>query len=278
MSSIFTIRSLTLKIALGLAYKGTAYQGWQKQPSVPSVQERLELALRSIACENIDVQCAGRTDAQVHAGAQVVHFETQVERPLKAWIFGSNTHLPDDIRVLWARFVPDDFHARFSATARRYQYFIQNTRVRSAFFGDCVTHHPYPLDAEKMHQGAQHLLGEQDFSCFRAADCQSKTARRKVTQVSVVRYGDWLVLDIQANAFLHHMVRNIVGSLLPIGECLQSIDWIKELIKNKDRRLSGPTAKPNGLYLIDVTYPDHYDLPIILNPPEFLRSRPHELD
>lgn len=261
-----------MKTALCVEYKGANYQGWQRQPTVSSVQGCLEKALSQIANEPIEVFCAGRTDSGVHGTAQVVHFEHASNRGEKAWVQGTNTLLPGDIKVRWSTTVSEEFHARFSATARRYRYFIQNTRVRSALFPDLVTNHPFELNAEHMNEAAQALMGEQDFSAFRAADCQSNTPMRCVTDISVTREGEWVVVDLTANAFLHHMVRNIVGSLIPIGEGHQPITWMAELLAGKDRKKAGPTAKPNGLYLIDVRYADHYDLPRIFRAPEFVRA------
>lgn len=249
------------RIALGIEYNGAAYFGWQRQREVDSVQQKLEEALAVIAQQKIDVVCAGRTDAGVHATNQVVHFDTDVQRPDKAWTMGSNANLPDTIAVKWAKQVPEDFHARFSATARRYRYVIHNVRLRTGIFLQGVTHFYHPLDADKMHRAAQCLLGEQDFSAFRAALCQSRTPYRNLHHIHVIRQGDYVVIDVKANAFVHHMVRNIAGSLMAVGCGEQSEQWIAELLASKDRTQAAATGKPNGLYLVDVDYPAELALP-----------------
>ena len=258
------------RIAFGIEYDGAAVYGWQRQREVPSVQEHLERALSTVADTTIEVQCAGRTDAGVHATAQVVHFETEVQRPLKAWTLGVNANLPNAIAVTWAKEVSDDFHARFSATHRRYRYVIFNAKLRPANLHHGVPHVHRELDEQKMHRAAQALLGEQDFTSFRAALCQSKTPFRNVTNVSVYRQGRYVVIDIRANAFLHHMVRNITGSLVEIGAGDKPENWIAELLAGKDRSLAAATAKPNGLYLVDVTYPDIHNIPKLPLGPLFL--------
>lgn len=258
------------RIALGIEYDGAAYYGWQRQRDVNSVQEELEKALAKVANEEIEVQCAGRTDAGVHATNQVINFDTNSERPLRAWTFGMNANLPDTIAVKWAKQVESEFHARFSATSRRYRYIISNQKLRSGILVQGVTHFHRELNAEKMHLAAQSLLGEQDFSAFRAALCQSKTPFRNVHHARVVRKGHYVILDIQANAFLHHMVRNIVGSLCEIGTGAQSVEWIAELLEGKDRTKAAATAKSNGLYLVEVHYPKEYGLPESAPGPLFL--------
>ena len=236
-----------MKIALGIEYNGKNYFGWQRQDKVLSVQEELEKALSFVANEKIEVFCAGRTDSGVHGTGQVVHFETNAVRPEKAWAFGTNANLPDDIAVKWAKAVDDDFHARFSATARRYRYVIYTNKLRSAILPYGVTHTHLELDHQKMHQAGQYLLGENDFSSFRAAQCQSHTPWRNVHHLQVSRHGDYIVVDIKANAFVHHMVRNIVGSLMEVGCGRQPVEWMKWLLEQKDRKLAAPTAKPDGL-------------------------------
>jgi len=225
------------------------------------VQVDVEKALSFVADTPITVFCAGRTDTGVHATCQIVHFESPNARPERAWVMGANTKLPPQVRVLWAVAVDDAFHARFSATARRYRYVIDNSTVQSAVLSQGLTHQRYPLDAEAMHRAAQSLLGEQDFSSFRGAGCQSNTPFRNVHHVRVIRRDNLVIVDIAANAFLLHMVRNIVGSLMEIGMGRQSETWMAELLALKDRRLAAATAAANGLYLIDVTYPDYPDLP-----------------
>lgn len=259
-----------MKIALGIAYQGQHYHGWQRQEKLASVQKEVERALSFVANEKIEIFCAGRTDSGVHATGQVVHFETNAKREEKAWLFGGNANLPDDIALCWAKAVSDDFHARFSATARRYRYIIFNKKLRPAILSQGVTHYHAPLDHEKMYQAGQALLGEQDFSAFRSSQCQSHTPWRNVHHLQVIRLGDYVVVDIKANAFLHHMVRNIVGSLLEIGAGNQCVTWLGELLAKKDRTLSAPTAKANGLYLVKAYYPAHFSLPEMPLGPLFL--------
>ncbi len=250
-----------MKIALGIEYDGSRYFGWQKQQSVISVQEQLEKALSIIAHSPIEVFCAGRTDAGVHSTGQVVHFETTANRPLKSWCFGTNAHLPDDISVKWSIDVDPSFHARFSATARRYRYIIYNYHLRSAILPKGISHYTMPLNHQKMHEAGQFLLGENDFSSFRAAQCQSKSPNRHVHHLTVTRHGQFVIIDIQANAFVHHMVRNIVGSLIEVGRGNNAPEWIKWLLEQKNRQLAAPTAKAAGLYLVDVHYPKQFALP-----------------
>ena len=225
------------------------------------MQAELERALSNIANMPVRVHCAGRTDTGVHASSQVIHFDAPVKRSLKAWVLGVNTHLPDDIRVLWARAVAPEFHARFSAQSRRYRYIICNTRVRPAIQYGLVTWQRTQLDAPLMHNAAQSLLGERDFTSFRAASCQSLSPMRKVDFVEVSRRGQLVVIDIQANAFLHHMVRNIAGSLMAVGTRRKSEGWIGQLMEARDRNQAADTASPHGLYLVRVEYPAIYDLP-----------------
>lgn len=259
-----------MKIALGIEYQGQHYYGWQRQEKVKSVQECVENALSFVANEKIEIFCAGRTDSGVHATGQVVHFETHALRDEKAWIFGGNANLPDDIAIHWAKIVPDDFHARFSATARRYRYIIYNRQQRTAILPFGVTHFHLPLDEQKMHQAGQYLLGENDFTSFRSAQCQSNTPFRNVHHLKVYRLRDYVIVDIQANAFLHHMVRNIVGSLLEVGCGTQPIHWLGDLLALKNRQLAAPTAKAHGLYLVKAFYPEKFALPTMPLGPLFL--------
>ncbi len=251
------------RIALGVEYDGTVFRGWQSQGGgVDTVQSRLEAALARVADHEVGVVCAGRTDAGVHALGQVVHFETASERSERGWVMGCNVHLPRTIRVQWARPVMDDFHARFSATARSYRYVILNRPLApSALSGGRATWWRYALDAARMHTAAQQLLGENDFSSFRAVGCQSNTPYRCVEAVRVTRDGQWVSIDIRANAFLHHMVRNIVGTLLPVGGGERDVQWVGEVLAAKDRTIAGPTAPADGLYLMQVRYPDRYAIP-----------------
>ena len=260
------------RLALGIEYDGSRYYGWQRQREVRSVQEKLEKALSQVANESVSVFCAGRTDAGVHATGQVVHFETQAARKDAAWTLGVNANLPGDIAVRWVTEVPESFHARFSATARRYRYIIYNHRLRPAVLQRGVTHFHMPLDAGRMHRAAQCLLGENDFTSFRAVQCQSRTPWRNVMHIQVERYGAWVVVDIKANAFVHHMVRNIVGSLLEVGCGNQPEAWIAELLAAKDRTLAAATAKAEGLYLVAVDYPDAYAIPRTPLGPLFLAA------
>jgi tRNA pseudouridine38-40 synthase len=259
-----------MRIALGIEYDGSAFYGWQRQREVNSVQQELEIALASVANQPIELSCAGRTDAGVHATGQVVHFDTSAVRDSKAWIMGTNTRLPDAIAVRWAQPVADDFHARFSATARRYRYIIYNHKYRPAILRAGLSHYHQTLDIELMRQAAPLLLGEQDFSSFRAMQCQSKTPFRNIHHLTIERRGDFIVLDIKANAFLHHMVRNITGSLLEVGMKNRPPEWIGEVLAAKDRSLAAATAKPGGLYLVDVDYPAQFGLPKVAPGPLFL--------
>ncbi|MCU7959347.1 MAG: tRNA pseudouridine(38-40) synthase TruA [gamma proteobacterium symbiont of Bathyaustriella thionipta] len=250
-----------MRIALGVEYSGTAYHGWQRQRSAVSVQEKLEQALSFVAHQDIQTQCAGRTDSGVHALAQVVHFDCTARRDDRAWILGVNSKLPDDIAVRWMRPVADDFNARHSAVSRSYRYLILNRPQRSAHLAFRSSLYRWPLNVVAMQQAAQFLLGEHDFTSFRAAGCQSSTANRHVFSVAVRQQGDLIAIDICANAFLYHMVRNIAGVLLQIGGGRQSVDWVSHLLKIKDRTQAAPTAPASGLYLAEVLYADDINLP-----------------
>ncbi|MBL4260043.1 tRNA pseudouridine(38-40) synthase TruA [Vibrio fluvialis] len=250
-----------MRIALGIEYDGTQYYGWQRQREVKSVQEELEKALTVIANHPVEVQCAGRTDAGVHGTGQVVHFDTTATRKIVAWSMGANANLPKNIAVRWAKEVPDEFHARFSATARRYRYVIYNHMFRPGIMSSGVSHYHGELDVERMHRAGQFLLGENDFTSFRAVHCQSRSPWRNIMHLNVTRHERYIVIDIKANAFVHHMVRNITGSLIAVGRGEQEPEWIQWLLEAKDRRLAGATAKAEGLYLVDVDYPEVFDLP-----------------
>ena len=249
------------RIACCLEYRGGAYSGWQSQRGVKTVQGALEQALSSVADAPVRVHCAGRTDTGVHAVGQWIHFAPPRERDVGAWVRGGNANLPQDIRLLHAAAVPADFHARHSATARHYRYIIVNTAVASALCRGQATWVRQPLDAQRMHRAAQALIGERDFSAFRAASCQSRTAMRCVHRIRVRRSGALLAIDVTANAFLHHMVRNIAGALIAVGSGRRDIDWIGELLRGLDRTRAAATAVPDGLYLVGVTYPQHFGLP-----------------
>ena len=247
-----------MRIALGIEYDGTAYNGWQRQKTGLGVQQRVEEALKLVADHTVEVTCAGRTDTGVHASGQVIHFDTPSTRDDRGWLLGANSNLPDDISVLWARHVDDDFHARFSATGRNYRYRILNRLGRSALHRHRAWWVYQPLDAERMHEAAQHLLGEHDFSAFRAAGCRANTPQRNITRISVERTGDWITLEVSANAFLQHMVRNITGTLASVGEGEQSTGWIAEVLESRDRKRGGIAAPPHGLTFMSVDYPCEY--------------------
>ena len=257
------------RLALCIEYDGSIYSGWQAQrdPQRLTVQESLEQALSRIADAPVHTVCAGRTDAGVHACGQVVHFDTSASRPARAWTLGTNSVLPPGIAVQWAERVAPDFHARFSATSRTYRYLILNRPERSPLRALRAARERRPLDAECMDEAAQALLGEQDFSAFRGAGCQSRTAMRCVQAVRVRRAGALVCMDIRANAFLLHMVRNIAGSLIHVGAGEAGIDWIAELLASRDRRLAASTAPPQGLYLSAVTYDASWGLPPAAPPP-----------
>lgn len=251
------------KLALGVEYLGQAYCGWQKQHHCLSVQAQVEKALSFIANQPVEVFCAGRTDTGVNAVGQVVHFESPVERPINAWLEGTNTRLPDDVRISWVKPVEKCFHARFSAVARQYRYVIFNRPTRCAILTGRVTWERQFLDVNAMHQAAQALLGEQDFSSFRASECQASHPRREVQMVKVTRRGDFVFIDIKANAFLHHMVRNIAGTLMQIGRGQAESSWVGALLALKDRTQATVTAAASGLYFVNAFYPSEFDLPII---------------
>jgi tRNA pseudouridine38-40 synthase len=263
------------RIALGVEYKGSRYRGWQRQASgVATIQEELEKALSRVADSPVVLNCAGRTDAGVHACGQVVHFDTQAERTLKAWVMGANINLPHDISVTWAKVMPAHFHARFKAIARRYRYVIYNDQIRPAHLGEEITWNHRPLDVERMREAAQYLVGEHDFSAFRAGQCQAKSPIKKMHHLRVTQHGKMIVLDLRANAFLHHMVRNIAGVLMTIGAGERPVEWMKEVLESRIRRTGGVTAHPFGLYLVQVEYPAEFVLPERYVGPHFLSGLP----
>lgn len=251
-----------MRIALGIEYNGHDFYGWQAQRGLPTIQGTLEEALSKIANEAVYLTCAGRTDAGVHATGQIVHFDTRAKRHLDAWVWGTNAYLPSSIAVHFARQVPYQFHARFAAIARRYCYVILNHPIRPAILTTRASWCYYPLDVERMQQAAKYLIGEQDFSSFRSSQCNSKTPMRNVTDVVIKRYGEFVVFEIEANAFLHHMVRNIAGTLMRIGAGLQSPEWMYEVLMAKDRKAAAETAPPDGLYLTQVRYNEPYIFPL----------------
>lgn len=249
------------RIAVGLEYQGSGYAGWQTQASRPSVQALAEAALSEVAAEAVSLVCAGRTDAGVHSRGQVAHFDTHAERTMRSWVLGANSQLPRDISVAWARPVPAHFHARYSAEARTYRYLILNRQARSALGARRVTWIHRPLDERSMGQAAALLQGEHDFSAFRAAQCQAKSPIRRLERLAVWRDGDWLFIEATANAFLHHMVRNIAGLLIVIGKGDAPPAWAAQVLQGRDRRLAAPTAPADGLYLWAVRYPEAFALP-----------------
>ena len=249
-----------MKIALGVEYDGSDFHGWQFQGDVRSVQECLEKALSSVADQPISVHCAGRTDTGVHATAQVVHFETTAQRSNRSWILGSNANLPDDISISWAKEMPEQFHARFSAVGRRYRYQIINRPFRSALWRQRAVWIHHPLDEEKMQRAAQALVGTHDFSSYRALACQAKHPVRTLHSLQVSRDGELVSIEVHANAFLHHMVRNIAGVLIAIGKGDQAESWAAEVLALRDRTLGGVTAPPQGLCLTGVDYPQEFQL------------------
>jgi len=261
-----------MRIALGIEYDGANYFGWQRQKEVISVQQKLEEALSQIANHPVTVNCAGRTDSGVHGTGQVVHFETDAKRKDVAWTLGVNANLPDDIAVRWVKQVNDDFHARFSATARRYRYIIYNAAFRPGILRAGLSHYHHDLDEKIMHDAGQFIVGEQDFTSFRALHCQANSPTRTIEYLTITRQADFIIIDIKANAFLHHMVRNIAGSLIEIGRGKQPVDWLATLLTLKDRSKAAATAKPGGLYLVEVDYPAQFELPRPAVGPLFLEG------
>lgn len=250
-----------MRIALGIEYNGHGFYGWQVQPNRVTIQGCLQDALSKVANESIYLHCAGRTDANVHATGQVVHFDTRAKRHIDAWIWGTNSYLPSTIVVKWAKAVDYSFHARFSALSRRYRYIIFNHPLPPAILSHRVVWHYYPLDVIRMREAAAYLIGEQDFTSFRSSQCNSKSPMRNVMECSIERHHHFIIFEIEANAFLHHMVRNIAGVLMKIGAGLKEPNWIKEVSQAKDRRAAAETASPEGLYLIQVAYPTPYCFP-----------------
>ena len=249
-----------MRYVLGIEYDGAGFFGWQRQSHAPSVQQSVEDALGVVANHPVTVICAGRTDTGVHARGQVVHFDSPSGRSERQWILGINSNLPDAVRALWIRTVDDSFHARFSAYSRSYRYSIMNRWVRPAigvsYYGWCRD----VLDTGRMHEAAQLLLGKHDFSTFRSAGCSAQHAIREVTAISVIRQQDVVNIDITANAFLYHMVRNIAGSLIAVGRGEESVQWFEEIFQGRDRKLAGVTADSKGLCFMNVRYDPKYKL------------------
>lgn len=251
-----------MRMALGLEYDGSRFCGWQSQPSGCGAQDHLQTALARMAGHEIKVAAAGRTDAGVHALSQVVHFDTEVNRPQNAWVRGVNAFLPPGLRVLWAREVDARFHARFSAERRSYQYLLQISPVAPAVLAGKVGWYHRPLDIEAMRRAAVYLPGERDFSAFRAAECQAKSPVKHLYRADIHPHGNTLLFEFSANAFLHHMVRNLVGSLVHVGKGEHAAEWMKTLLEHKDRRFAAPTFMPDGLYLTGVHYDARWQLPV----------------
>lgn len=249
------------RIALGLEYDGSAFSGWQSQAHAQGVQAAVEEALSNVANHSVVVFAAGRTDAGVHALMQVVHFDTESPRTERGWVLGANTYLPAHVSALWAQPVPDAFHARYSAFARRYRYVILNRMPRPALAAQRVCWVRDPLDAARMQAAAQSLIGEHDFTSFRAAECQARTPMRQMHEITVVRQGELVIVSVLANAFLHHMVRNIAGVLIAIGTGERDLGWAAEVLAAKDRKKGGVTAPAAGLYLAGVRYSSSLALP-----------------
>jgi len=252
-----------MRIALGLEYDGSRYCGWQRQPSGCSIQDAVERALSAIAAHGVQTQCAGRTDAGVHALNQVLHFDTEAKRPMTAWVRGANTELPAPISIQWAREVSEDFHARSKATGRAYTYMLLNRPERPGVHARRVGWYHRPLDVERMHGAAQSLLGVHDFSAFRAAECQAHSPVKELRRTSVRRFGELILLEFAADAFLHHMVRNLVGSLLKVGDGSRTGQWLDEVLASRDRNQAAPTFPPDGLYLTAVEYDALWGLPAL---------------
>ncbi len=259
------------RVALAVEYLGGQYHGFQTQPSgVPTVQQALEHALSQVAAEPITLVCAGRTDAGVHATQQIVHFDTLALRPEKAWVRGTRAHLPMDISVLWARPVAPEFHARFSAKARTYRYLICDRPTYSGLMHQHVTWSRKRLNEQAMRAAAQCLIGEHDFTSFRASQCQARRPVRTIEHLHIARRGELLVIEVKANAFLHHMVRNIVGVLMAVGAGEAAPEWMAQILAARDRSAGGVTARPFGLYLVAVDYPEVFGLPHVEPGPLFI--------
>lgn len=251
-----------MRYAIGIDFNGRAYRGWQtQQPGVRSVQETLEKAIGRVANHAVTVIAAGRTDAGVHASGMIAHFDSDAPRSERSWLLGVSTQLPEDIALRWITPVSDDFHARFKAVSRRYRYVIHNHPQRSSLLAGLVTWHYHALDLARMQAAARHLVGRHDFSSYRAIGCQARHPNRDVHFLHLTQHGPLIVLDIQADGFLHHMVRNITGVLMAIGQGKAEPDWAREVLEARDRTLGGVTAPPDGLYFVDAHYPAQFQLP-----------------
>lgn len=259
-----------MRIALMVEYDGSQYHGWQSQAGLCTVQHRVEQALSRVASEDVQVVCAGRTDTGVHAVGQIIHFDSDKDRTIRSWIHGANSFLPKDICVKWGREMPDTFHARYSALSRRYRYVILNTPIRPALLRCNVTWQYRQLDNQLMNEAAQYLLGENDFTSFRSVECQSNTPMRNIHECRVDRVGDWVVIEVTANAFLHHMVRNIAGVLIAIGSGRKPVSWVGDVLQAKDRKMGAETAPAYGLYLYEIAYPEEYNVIVPQTGPFFM--------
>lgn len=266
------MNKFSFKIALGVEYNGSYYHGWQIQAMLPSIQEKVEYALSIIANHVVHVVCAGRTDAGVHSTGQVIHFCTNSIRTDHSWIIGTNRYLPKDICIIWKKEVPWNFHARYSAISRRYRYIIYNNYCRSSIFYHGLNYFYKKLDINKMNKSAQVLIGQHDFTSFRSSYCQSRSPIRKIFYLNIFSIDCLVIIDIEANSFLHHMVRNIVGCLIEVGISKQSESWIESILILKNRSLAAPTAKSNGLYLVQVKYSTKFNIPANSIGPFFLNS------
>ncbi len=257
-----------IRVAACLEYCGSAYRGWQRQSHAPSVQQAVESAIARVANHSVDVVVSGRTDSGVHAIGQIVHFNTSSQRLEEQWVRGVNSGLPDDISMIWARPVSPDFHARFSARQRSYRYILLNRPVRPGYLHGRVTWHRAPLNLAPMREAARQLVGQHDFSAFRAAGCQNRNPVKRVSLISLNQCGFWIWLDITADGFLHHMIRNIMGVLTRIGEGVEPVRWAGEVLASRDRKAAGVTAPADGLYFVSAQYDKKYNLPA---PPQACR-------
>jgi tRNA pseudouridine38-40 synthase len=250
-----------LRLALGISYNGQAYQGWQSQLSRQTVQDQLEAALGKFTAQRVSILCAGRTDAGVHGLMQVVHFDTNLGRPAASWVRGTNAFLPSDIAVEWAQVMPPEFHCRASAQSRRYAYILIESTVRPSIDAGRVGWVYRPLDGDAMRQAAAYLIGEHDFSSFRAAACQALTPVKTLQHIEISQRGAYWRFEFEANAFLHHMIRNIMGGLIAVGQHKHPAEWMQEILLARDRTVAAPTFSPNGLYFLGPRYAPHWGLP-----------------
>jgi len=246
---------------MGVCYNGNAYQGWQSQSSGQTVQDQLEKALSQFSAQRVSTLCAGRTDAGVHGLMQVIHFDTELDRPIASWVRGTNRYLPSDIAIQWAQCVPPDFHCRASALARRYAYVLLESPIRPSLESGRVGWVYRPLNLQAMQAAADHLIGEHDFSSFRASSCQALTPVKRLTQIEIHHQGPYWRFEFEGNAFLHHMIRNIMGCLVMVGQGLEHPDWMQEVLHARSRKAAAPTFSPDGLYFKGPIYDAHWGLP-----------------